>query len=118
MAINRKNLTWLGLHPAGDLAGLTCYTNKKGKTVWFIKSPPKVPPSDPQRRQRIRFTIAATAWQHLTQEQRYDWHSACRTAGLYLHGYNLWIYWQLKRDIPTLRTIERQSGITLLPAGT
>ncbi|KKM73184.1 hypothetical protein LCGC14_1412940 [marine sediment metagenome] len=39
---------------------------------------------------------------------------AARRAGLSVTGYNLWVWWQLKRDRTTLATIERNSGVTLI----
>lgn len=107
-------LTFLGLLPFGDLAGLTCYTSKQRKTVWFVKSPPTSPASDAQRLQRARFTAAARAWQNLRPQDQADWHLTARRAGLCMHGYDLWVHWQIIRDIQSIRTLERQTGVLLL----
>lgn len=112
----RHQLSLIGLQPTGDLAGLTAYTNRRGRIIWFPKSPPKCPPTDNQIRQRMRWTLIAHAWTQLTQEKRDAWNLACRRAHLYMHGYHLWVWWSSHQYLPTIRTIERQSGITLLPA--
>lgn len=109
-----RRLNFIGFRPHGDLAGLTCYTSKRNKVVWFVKAPPTCPPSVGQRLQRIRFVAAAKAWQSLPKGTRNAWNSACKIAGLHLHGYDLWIHWQLVRHVPTIRTIERQTNLQLL----
>jgi len=114
MHIAHDTLKFLGMNPTGDLGPLTAYTSRRHGNVWFTKSPPLEPASDWQRRQRDRFRLAAKAWRALDEKTRQRWHRACRLAGLYIHGYNLWIWWQLVRRRATLATIERQSGIQLL----
>ncbi len=114
MRIAHDTLKLLGFGATGDLGPLTAYTSRRAGTVWFTKAPPLEPPSEWQRRQRDRFRLAATAWRALDEISRQRWHRACRLAGLYIHGYNLWIWWQLVRHRPTLATIERQSGVSLI----
>lgn len=114
MQIKRGVLNLLGFNPSGDLGPLTAYHSRRAGTVWFAKAPPTTPPTDFQRRQRDRFRLAAQAWKALTNEQRTLWHTACRRAGLYVHGYNLWVWWQLVRSRAELSTIERLSGCTLI----
>ena len=109
-----STLRLLGFCPTGDLGTLTAYTSGRAGTVWFNKSPPMKPPSDWQRRQRDRFRLAARAWKALDHDTQQRWHLATRRARLYLHGYNLWIWWQLVRDRPGLSTIERQSRLNLV----
>lgn len=115
MFIPKHTKAWFGLNPTGDLGPFTIYTSRRAGTVWFAKAPPTKPPTVHQLRQRNRFRLAAYAWRNLSQEQRNDWDTACRRAYLYINGYNLWIWWQLKRDRATLATIERHSRINLLP---
>lgn len=114
MRIPHGILQLIGFNATGDLGTLTAYTSRRQGTVWFNKSPPQKPPSDWQRRQRDRFRLAAIAWRALDEETQLRWHVACRRARLYIHGYNLWTWWQLTRARATLSTIERQSGVTLI----
>jgi len=58
--------------------------------------------------------LAAQAWRALDDESRDRWRAACRRASLYLHGYLLYVWYQLTHDTAKLRTIELQSGVTLL----
>lgn len=114
MHVSKTTLNLLGLNPTGDLGGLTAYTSRRHGSVWFLKSPPLTPPTKWQLRQRDRFRLAAEAWRNLTDVQRHLWNLATRHAGLYVSGYNLWIWWQLRSDRAGLSTVERQSGLRLV----
>jgi len=114
MHANDRKLNFLGFRPTGDLADLTAYTSARNKTVWFLKAPPDKPPSDRQRHQRERFRQVGEAWRGLGPTVRQNWLDAARNAGLFLSGYTLFLVWLLCRDRPTIRTIERQTGITLV----
>ncbi len=114
MQIKRETMTFVGFNPSGDLGPLTAYHSARVGTVWFTKAPPLSPPSAFQRRQRDRMRLAAQSWRALSDETRDLWHLACRRAFLYVHGYNLWIFWQLSRKRGIMATIERNSGIRLL----
>jgi hypothetical protein len=114
MQIPRGTLTLLGFNATGDLGPLTAYTSRRAGTVWFPKAPPLKPPSIPQIRMRDRMRLAAQAWKALSNEARQRWHDACRRAHLYIHGYNLWVWYQITRSRSGLSTIERQSGLSLL----
>lgn len=105
---------FLGFAPTGDLGPLTIYTAKNGKTVYFLKAPPLVPASLFQTRQRTRFKNAAILWWQLTQEQRNAWLQTAKSANLYCTGYNLWVWWQLRRDVGAIRTLERITGQVLI----
>jgi len=104
----------LGWQVQGDLAGITIYTSHRKKLVWFPKSPPKVRPSLGQQVTRSKFTQASFAWWALTPAKRADWMRAADAARLRIHGYNLFVYWSTKKDNPTIETIERQTGISLI----
>ena len=114
MKIPHHTLKFIGMNPTGDLGPLTAYTSVQHGTVWFLKSPPTKPPSVLQLHQRDRFRFAAQAWRALDEETRQTWHAACRACYLIVHGYTLFVYWQLTRQRATIRTIELQSGRTLL----
>lgn len=114
MKTSDRRLSFLGLRPHGDLADLTCYTSRHRDIVWFVKSPPLVPPSLAQRLQRLRFKCAAIAWKALHPDQRDAWNTAARRASLRIHGYDLWIFWQLRRDRNVIITLQNQTGRQLL----
>jgi hypothetical protein len=109
-----KILCLLGWRPTGDLADLTAYTSKRGKVVWFLKAPPTTPPTVWQLRQRNRFRLCAYAWKALRPEVRSEWNNAAQRGRLYCTGLNLWMFWNLTRDSTTIRTIQRQTGTTLI----
>ena len=110
-----KILNIIGLRPSGDLGPLTGYTSKRGKAVWYLKAPPKSPATGYQRQQRNRFRLIAVLWRRLTNDQRLDWLQAARAAALSITGYNLFVWYQYTQDQAVIQTIERQSGISLLP---
>ena len=114
MQVPHRTRTLLGLNLTGDIGPFTVYTSRRAGTVWFLKSPPKKPPNVNQVRQRNRFRLAARAWQALQKGTRHDWNTAARRAHLRCSAYNLWIHWQTRRLPAYIRTIERQTGITLL----
>ena len=104
----------LGLNPSGDLGDYTVYTSRRKGIVWFVKAPPKCPPTYLQRRQRNAFTLAALCWRRVSSEARRTWSAAARLAGLKCSGYNLFVFFQLTRDRAAIRTIEHQTGKQLL----
>ena len=110
-----KILCLLGLRPTGDLGPLTAYTSMRGRVVWFLKAPPTTPPTPWQVRQRNAFRLAARAWTLLTPTARKQWLLAAERGRLMLTGYNLWIFWCLKRDAAIIRTIQRHTDTTLIP---
>lgn len=110
-----RKLNFIGFRPTGDLADLTSYTTKLNQTTWFSKAPPMKPPSPLQSRQRARFKLAAEAWNAMTRSEKDAWLKAAKLAHLHLSGYSLWLWYCLRRDRTVIRTIERQSGQTLLP---
>lgn len=105
--------TYLGLKIQGDLGPFTCYTNKRGRVVWFLKAPPKEPPTWMQTLQRNIFSYVGWAWAALTPPQREQWELVAKKASLRITGYNLFSYWAITDDEPTIRTIEQQTGMLL-----
>jgi len=110
--INLLNLA--GLSPTGDFGPLTGYTSKRGKPVWYLKAPPKEPPTGYQTHYRNVFRLVAMAWAALSPAKRAAWLAASRRAGLKITGYNLFLYWNSKGDSAAVRTVENQSGINLI----
>lgn len=115
MALSPKHRYLIGFNATGDLGPFTIYTSRKQGTVWFLRPLTEDKWCFRRKHYQNRFTFAAQAWRLLTPEKRNAWNQACRRAHLYLCGYALWVSWQVKRDRPTIRTIERQSGVQLLP---
>jgi len=112
----KKFRSFLGFRPTGDLGGMTAWTNQRGRVVWIDKSPPLNPPSVLQQQFRDQFRLAATAWRAMPAERRAAWLLAARRAHLYITGYNLWVWFQRTNDAETIRTIERQTHLSLLDA--
>jgi hypothetical protein len=83
--------TMLGFRVSGDLDGLTLYTNRRGRTVAFAKSPPQKPPTASQLAARARFAAAMQAWRDLTPVQRDFYLRACDLASLCMIGQNLFL---------------------------
>jgi hypothetical protein len=108
-----ESRSWIGLSAQGDLGPWTIYTDRYGKTVYFLRAPPLNPPSTSQEYLRELFRNAATAWRQAAPATRADWRTAARKCNLGISGYCLWIWFTRTRDEQRLRTIERQSGITL-----
>lgn len=109
-------LSLLGFLAWGDLGPLTLYRNKQGKLVAFAKTWPTGPPSPDQQVLRDQFRRAAAAWQALTDHQRDQWELATLRTSLCMHGYDLFVHYQMKADTEAIQAIERQSNTTLLPA--
>lgn len=107
-------LPLLGLNAQGDLGPITIYQSQRGARVWFPKQMKGKPPSPARTTQRNRFRLAAYLWRALSQSKRQAWLLAATRANLRVTGYNLWVYWILKRDLPTIRTIERLAHLSLV----
>lgn len=110
-----KTLNMLGFKVQGDLGGITCYTSKRDRVVWFIKAPPLSPPSAEQIECRNKFRAIGIAWQALSQIDQEIWLSTQDKAHLRITGYNLFSYWLLTGDDAVIATIARQTGLTLPP---
>ena len=106
--------SFLGWKCTGDIGGITAYTRRNGRTVWFKKSPPLRPPSYHQRVLRNRFRNIATTWQALTPDRRNAWIRSAHAAHLRIGGYALFVWYNFHPDRGTIATIERLSGETLL----
>ena len=107
-------LSIIGWRPTGDLGGLTAYTSKRGKVVWFLKAPPTCPPSYWQIHQRNVFRLIAMAWKAFSDDRREQWHLAEVRGNLNITGYNLFTWWCINRDHAIIHTIERQTGTSLI----
>lgn len=109
-----KILKLLGRRPTGDLGPYTIYTTRRGAMVIFPRSPPQKPPSTKQISQRQSFSAAADGWANLTAQLKLNWTTAAKRAHLNITGHNLYFWYVLIGDNATIKTVERQSGITLI----
>lgn len=104
-----------GWNTQGDFGPFTMYTNKQHKLVAFLKAPPKEPPSGPQIALMQRFATAAHAWNQLDAPTRARWRLAVRRANLRIGANALHTYYLMQHDPDTIRTIEHQTNLQLLP---
>lgn len=119
MALAPQQILFLtGFAVQGDIGPWTTYTatnrGPNGKVI-FLKAWLKDPPSTRQIAHRNRVRAAAAAWKTLSQNQREDWERTTIVLSLKLTGYNLFTHWWMLRDDSNINTLERQSGIPLLP---
>lgn len=103
----------IGTWVSGDVGGYTVYTDRFGRKTVFPKSPPEKPPTTAQLAQRARFAAAQSAWSQLSASEKANLEAACRRLSLSLTGQNLFMKASLMNMDSALRTVERQSGITL-----
>lgn len=116
--ITPKLLSILGLRVQGDIGPWTTYTNRRGRFVWYLHSPPKKPFTRRQLHQQNKLRIIARLWATLSATDRWNWNLAANRANLRITGFNLFCYSYLKRDPSFAATIERATKITLhLPPG-
>lgn len=112
-----KRLNLLGLSPTGDLGPFTMYTSQRGRPVWFPKSPPLSPPSLRQIEQRNKWRNAAAFWRSVPAAEKRNWKRAADRVRLRITHLNLFIYWATTARVDIIQTVERNSGIQLLPIG-
>ncbi len=115
MKTDHPILKFLGFNATGDLGPYTFYTSKRKGLVWFERSPPKEPPSPLQVHQRNKFRLTAYIWRNLSPSMRANWNTSQYLANLAVTGYNLFTYYILTLDADTIHTVERHSGLVLLP---
>lgn len=108
-------LCFLGLRIQGDLDGITCYRSKRGGIIWYPRAPPLKPPSGLQAAQRDKWKDIIEDWNELPAGTRNAWMDMAVAAHLTIHGFNLYIWWRCHYDDETIRTLERQTGIDVLP---
>lgn len=108
-------LSFLGFRVQGDIDGITCYRKMNGAIIWFPQAPPRTPPSALQVLQRAKWRTYLDDWAAFTDDIRQAWLDLATDAHLRIHGLNLYIWWRSSLDDPAIRTLERQTGITVLP---
>lgn len=114
MKLNQSLLRFLGWNTQGDLGPWTFYTDRRKGLVFFPRSPPNKPPSYLQRKQRNQFKMAAAAWRLTPPDKRESWRLAAAAANLRITHVNFFFYWFLTKDNAAVRTVERQTGYSLI----
>lgn len=107
-----------GIELTGDFGGITTFTARKGKKAMFPKAWLKDPESPAQALHRAKFAAAASEWSDLTDEEKANWQQACRQLNLRTYGTSLFVSYKMTGDKSPIETIERQTGLTLLPVST
>ena len=108
-------LNYLGLRIQGDIDGITCWRRPNGAIMWYLQAPPKKPPSALQILQRAKWRTFLDDWNAFPAATRQAWLELATAAHLRIHGLNLYIWWRSTFDDPAIRTLERQTGINVLP---
>lgn len=98
---------------AGDLGGVTCYTDRYGRKTVYPIAPPEKPPSPEQTVLRSKFRTAQAAWKALTPAEKANLEEACRRASLRLTGQNLYISAATKKMNANVQALAAQTGIPL-----
>lgn len=111
----KRLFTLFGFLVWGDFGPLTMYRSKRGKIVAFAKTWPLKPASPKQAELRQKFKEASHEWNQLTDEQREQWELATKRLSMPMHGYDLYMHWQLQPNDSYVRTIQRQSKTDLIP---
>lgn len=115
MKVDEKILHMLGTHVTGDFGPWTFYTSRRSGVVFFPRAPALQPPTPLQTHWRNQFRLAGYVWRRLSPESRANWLAAAHKAHLSIGGYNLFTYFILTNDTATIETVERHSGLDLIP---
>jgi len=101
----------MGLNIQGDVGPFTCYKTRKKRVIWFVKAPPKKPPTLHQQLNHDRWRAAAELWRELTVTTKNTWRSLAIAGNLRISGYNLFLYWFVTNDRSIAQTLIRNTGI-------
>lgn len=106
-------IPYLGLNISGDLDGMTIYTTRKGKIVWYPESPADKPPSPLQTKQRLRFRIAQRNYMLLPRATKALWEHLTKTLAIPVTGQNAFISYSFSQNSHELAVACAKVGITL-----
>jgi hypothetical protein len=113
MALTESQISCLGFNVSGDVAGLTIYTNRKGKKVFYEAAPPRTPPSVWVQAWRRNFKFGMIMWRSLSEQERENYRRVCDLASLCMLGHNLWLHAYLSRDHHVLEALSCRYQIPL-----
>lgn len=105
---------FLGILTNGDLADFTIYTSQRKRLVYFLKTWPKDPATYNQTLNRNRWRHAGIRWRALPEHVRRNWFRLAKRANATVTGYNLYMYYILNKNIRTIQTLERNTGISVI----
>lgn len=95
---------------AGDVGPFTCWTTHTGKVVFIRRAPPDKPPSERQRKQRMRFRAAMQYWQAMPLEEKMQWQKLVRRSKLCLSAHNLVIGLMMNPEPERLMRLNEKHG--------
>jgi hypothetical protein len=104
---------YMGTDVWGDFGPWTIYRGKDGRAVWFLRAPPKKPPTAAVQYQRLRMKAVASWWAESPEDFKQEWRDLAVRCGARLTGFNLYVWYHLTSDLQTLTTLARQANIEL-----
>lgn len=104
----------LGTNVQGDLGPLTMYTGTPGRVIYYLRAPPKEPPTHRQCHVLAKWVAAADLWSCLESALKARWLLASKKAGLRITGYDLFVWYTIRQDAGPIHTIERQTRLRLI----
>lgn len=96
---------------AGDVGPFTCWTTKRGKTVFIKRAPPDKPPSQAQLKMRLRFRAAFLSWKSLDPETQAKWRQIVDYTGMCLSAHNLYMGLAMTPDPERLASVAADAGV-------
>lgn len=112
----KKKAAWWGeinQGIAGDVGPFTCWTTKNGKTVFIRRAPPDKPPSEAQKKQRLRFRLAFQNWKLIPEKEKESWRKIVEDNRLCLSAHNLFISLSMTPDPNGLAEKAKRAGVTV-----
>ena len=108
---------WLGVDLSGDLGDWTIYRTRRGKIVFFPRSPPKEPASPKQIAQRLRFSTSMANWVATSATVKSQWEQVTLRLSVCATGHNLYLSCAMNPDrrqvASQLTRVLKLTGISL-----
>lgn len=98
---------------AGDVGPFTCWTTKRGKTVFIRRAPPDKPPSEIQLQQRLRFRKSFQQWKAEPEEIKAKWKALVSYGGWCLSAHNLYMSLAMNPEPELFKTWTEKAGIEM-----
>jgi len=68
-----------------------------------------------QTHRRNQFRLIAASWRTLSRNQQNRWKTLAARARINITYYNLFVYYMTTHDLATIKTLQHQTKITVLP---